>query len=175
MRPAIDSITMPNSSWRVLGYDRFAREEYLIGEFPSRALAEAAAGEAERRHERTQDAALRDDVWIVAPEPAAEHPPYVGCRTCGMLGERERGFQKIGREEEATHLPPSVSRLRVVRELTPDSGGTLQLRQCPDCSAYYLLREAYEFLYGGSEEEQELTRLDGAAAAEYLQQPPSSG
>lgn len=166
---------MPDSTWRVLGYDRFAREEYLIGEFPSRALAEAAAREAERRHGLTQDEPLRDDVWIVAPEPAADHPPHAGCRTCGMLGERERGFQKIGREAEATHLPPAVSRLRVVRELTPGSGGTLQLRQCPDCSTYYLLREAYEFLYGGSEEEQELTRLSTAAAAEYLQPPPPGG
>ena len=67
-------LTMPDSSWRVLGYDRFAREEYLIGEFPSRALAEAAAREAKRRHERTQDEPLRDDVWIVAPDPAADHP-----------------------------------------------------------------------------------------------------
>jgi hypothetical protein len=166
---------MPNSSWRVLGYDRFAREEYLIGEFPSRALAEAAAREAERRHELTQDEPLRDDVWIVAPEPAASHPPHAGCGTCGMLGEREHGFQTIGREDEATHLPPSASRLRVVRDLTPGFSGTLQLRQCPDCSTYYLLREAHEFLYGGSEEEQELTRLSGAAAAEYLQPPPSSG
>ncbi|HET7232868.1 MAG TPA: hypothetical protein VFJ16_22855 [Longimicrobium sp.] len=166
---------MPDNSWRVLGYDRFAREEYLIGEFPSRALAEAAAREAEHRHERTQDESLRDDVWIVAPEPAAGHAPHEGCSTCGMLGEREHGFQKIGREEEATHLPPSVSQLRVVRDLAPGSGGTLQLLQCPDCSTYYLLREAHEFLYGGSEEEQELTRLSGAAAAEYLQPPPSSG
>jgi hypothetical protein len=166
---------IPSASWRVLGYDRFAREEYLIGEFPSRALAEAAAGEAARRHERTQDEPLRDDVWIVDPEPAADHPPHVGCRTCGMLAEQERGFQKIGREEEATHLPPAASRLRPVRDLTPDSSGTLQLRQCPDCSTYYLLREAYEFLYGGSEDEQEVTRLSGAAAAEYLRQPPSSG
>jgi hypothetical protein len=166
---------MPDSSWRVLGYDRFAREEYLIGEFPSRALAEAAAREAERRHELTQDAPLRDDVWIVAPEAAADRPPHAGCRTCGVLGERERGFQKIGREEEATNLPPAVSRLRLVRDLTPGVSGTLQLRQCPDCSTYYLLREAHEFLYGGSEEEQELTRLGSAAAAEYLQPPPSSG
>jgi hypothetical protein len=166
---------MPDSFWRVLGYDRFPREEYLIGEFPWRALAEAAAREAERRHELTQDAPLRDDVWIVAPEPAASQPPHAGCPTCGMLGEREHGFQKIGREEEVTHLPPAVSRLRLVRDLTPGFSGTLQLRQCPECSTYYLLRETHEFLYGGSEEEQELTRLSGAAAAEYLQPPPSSG
>lgn len=165
---------MPDYPWRVLGYDHVAREEYLIGEFSSRALAEAAAREAQRRHELTQDELLRDDVWIVAPGAAASHPPHVGCRTCGMLNEREHGFQKIGREEEATHLPPSVSDLRFVRDLTPGTGGTLQLRQCPHCSTYYLLREAYEFLYGGSEDEQELTRLSGVAAAEYLQAPPSS-
>jgi len=37
------------------------------------------------------------------------------------------------------------------------------------------LREAHEFLYGGSEEEQKLTRLSGVAAAAYLQPPPSGG
>ena len=50
---------MSDSSWRVLGYERFAREECLIGEFPSRAVTEAAVREAERRHELTQDAPLR--------------------------------------------------------------------------------------------------------------------
>jgi hypothetical protein len=69
MRSSSAAARCRTPSWRVLGYDRFAREEYLIGEFPSRALAEAAAREAERRHELTQDAPLRDDVWIVAPSP----------------------------------------------------------------------------------------------------------
>jgi len=54
--------------WKVMGYDTFAREAYLIGEYPTRALAEAAADAAERRHEQHQDEALRDDVWIVPPE-----------------------------------------------------------------------------------------------------------
>ncbi|HEX8693827.1 MAG TPA: hypothetical protein VF746_15500 [Longimicrobium sp.] len=58
---------MPEGVWKVLGYDTFAREEYLVGEYPTRALAEAAACEAERRHAEFQDEPLRDRVWIVPP------------------------------------------------------------------------------------------------------------
>jgi hypothetical protein len=58
--------------WKVMGHDTFAREDYLIGEYPTRELAEAAAGAAERRHARSQDEPLRDQVWIVPPEEEAE-------------------------------------------------------------------------------------------------------
>jgi len=58
---------MAEGVWKVLGYDTFAREEYPIGEYPTRALAEAAARKAEERHARFQDEALRDHVWIVPP------------------------------------------------------------------------------------------------------------
>jgi len=54
--------------WQVRGYDTFAREEYLIGEYPTRQLAEAAADAAERRHAEFQDEPLRDRVWIVPPK-----------------------------------------------------------------------------------------------------------
>ncbi|HEX6747893.1 MAG TPA: hypothetical protein VF092_11435 [Longimicrobium sp.] len=61
--------------WKVMGYDTFAREEYLIGEYPTRELAEAAADAAERRHAAHQDEPLRDQVWIVPPatEGGSEH------------------------------------------------------------------------------------------------------
>ena len=51
--------------WRVMGYDTFAREEYVIGEYPTRDAAEAAADAAELRQSEHQDAPLRDEVWIV--------------------------------------------------------------------------------------------------------------
>ena len=53
--------------WKVMGYDTFAREEYLVGEYPTRQLAEAAVEAAERRHAEFQDEPLRDRVWVVPP------------------------------------------------------------------------------------------------------------
>ena len=53
--------------WKVMGYDTFAREEYLVGEYPTRQLAEAAVEAAERRHAEFQDEPLRDQVWVVPP------------------------------------------------------------------------------------------------------------
>ncbi|MFL5537458.1 MAG: hypothetical protein ACJ8J0_00610 [Longimicrobiaceae bacterium] len=50
-----------------MGYDTFAREEYLVGEYPTRQLAEAAVAAAELRQAEHQDEPLRDRVWIVPP------------------------------------------------------------------------------------------------------------
>ena len=55
------------ATWKVMGYDTFAREEYIVGEYPTRAEAESAVAAAERRHAEHQDEALRDHVWIVPP------------------------------------------------------------------------------------------------------------
>jgi len=55
-----------NPRWRVEGYDTFAREAYLIGEFNTAAEAEAVA----QRHQAQlaqQPEALRDRVWVVPP------------------------------------------------------------------------------------------------------------
>ena len=66
---------MSRPMWKVLGHDTFAREDYFIGEYPSRAEAESAAREAERRHEQFQDEPLRDEVWIVSPEEESGSEP----------------------------------------------------------------------------------------------------
>jgi len=59
--------TRRGHAWTVMGYDTFAREEYLVGEYPTCRLAEAAAEAAGRRHADSQDEPLRDRVWIVPP------------------------------------------------------------------------------------------------------------
>jgi tetratricopeptide (TPR) repeat protein len=51
-------------SWRVMGCDTFAREDYVVGDFPTKAEAEACV----RRREAAvavQDEPLRDTFWIV--------------------------------------------------------------------------------------------------------------
>lgn len=62
---------MSKGMWRVVGWDTFAREDYFIGSYPTRELAEAAAREAERRV-AYQDEALRDQISIIPPEEEAE-------------------------------------------------------------------------------------------------------
>jgi hypothetical protein len=94
------------------------------------------------------------------------------CGICSRLAAYQRGFQKVGREEEDTFLPVVADGLEVARDLRPGGGNRLlQLKRCPECGTYYLYRTDYEFLYGGSEDEQELTRLTREEAAEYLVPP----
>jgi hypothetical protein len=44
------------------------------------------------------------------------------------------------------------------------------VKQCPECATYYLYRTGYEFIYGGSDEQQ-LKRLTDAMAGDYLKHP----
>ena len=62
---------MSKGMWRVVGWDTFAREDYPIGSYPTRELAEAAAREAERRV-AYQDEALRDRISIIPPDDESE-------------------------------------------------------------------------------------------------------
>lgn len=103
-----------------------------------------------------------------APDTA---PPTSPCRICaGLLGE-EYAMQKYGWPQDDTALPPAAGRLTVVRDFRPHDSRMLQLRQCPECGTYYLYRTDYTFLAGGSEDEEFLTRLTDAEAAEYLARP----
>ena len=56
-----------DNTWKVYGRDTFAREDYLVGEFPSEADAQAALEKIAERLARTQDEPLRDEVWIEPP------------------------------------------------------------------------------------------------------------
>lgn len=108
----------------------------------------------------------------IEPDQTANEPLRdQHCSVCSQLADHERGFQKIGREEQDTFLPAAAARLQVVRDLTPDCNGLRQLKQCPECATCYLYREEYEFLIGGSEDEQQLTRLTPAEAVEHLKPP----
>jgi len=63
---------MSDRKWKVFGRDTFAREDYFIGEFLTEEEARQAARQAAERHARTQDEALRDEVWIEAPTASAK-------------------------------------------------------------------------------------------------------
>lgn len=94
--------------------------------------------------------------------------PSTPCETCSSLQDQEYAYQKYGWEENDTYLPATASHLIIVRDFQPYSSRKLQLQQCPECGTYYLYQSDYEYLVNGSEDEQHLTRLSQAQAADYL-------
>lgn len=90
---------------------------------------------------------------------------------CGQLLNEEYAFQKYGWPQADTYLPAASGQLKIIKDFRPYNSRKLQLRQCSGCETYYLYRTDYEFLVNGSEDEEFLTRLTQAEAAEYLQRP----
>lgn len=48
-----------------MGRDTFARHDYVVGTYATREEAEAELKKREARHVKTQDEALRDELWVV--------------------------------------------------------------------------------------------------------------
>lgn len=106
----------------------------------------------------------------MTPDPDND-VPYKQCKTCSSLSAEEYAFQKNGWEQNNTYMPEAAGRLIDVKDLKPhNSDRQLLLQQCPECKTYYLYRTDYEYLAGGTEDEQFLTRLTTAEAAKYLAQ-----
>lgn len=95
-------------------------------------------------------------------------PEVSSCRICSQLAEREYATQKSGWEENNTHLPAACGLLESVKDLKPDSSRSTVLQRCPECGMYYLYQSDYEYLAGGSEDTQQLTRLSEEQAQSYL-------
>ena len=92
------------------------------------------------------------------------------CSLCRALDGNERGFQDGGQPQYNHYLPRAAAKLKEVRNLRPSGSRELWLKQCPRCDTYYLYRTDYEFLAGGSEDEQFLSRLTDEEAEKYLDQ-----
>ena len=95
-------------------------------------------------------------------------PPHQNCSLCSQLKDREYASQKHGWEQHDTYLPEAASQLVTVRDLKPDSARQSLLLRCPECGTYYLYQSDYEYLAGGSEDDQTLTRLRTEEAEGYL-------
>lgn len=94
---------------------------------------------------------------------------HLACSLCRSLKDHESAYQKYGWEDDNTYLPAAAGQLKTVIDLKPgNTSRQLILRQCPECRTYYLYRTDYEFLVGGSEDEEHLTRLTDEEAAKYL-------
>lgn len=100
-----------------------------------------------------------------------KNAPDQPCTLCSSLLDEEYAFQKNGWPQNDTYLPAVSHHLNVLKDFRPYGSRKLQLRQCPECKTYYLYRTDYEFLVGGTEDEEFLTRLTEAEAVEYLQRP----
>jgi len=61
----LEALAAPPKRWKLMGHDTFAREDYVVGVYDSRAQAEAELRTREARHAATQDEGLRDELWIV--------------------------------------------------------------------------------------------------------------
>jgi hypothetical protein len=64
----MQSSSRKGGKWRVMGRDTFAREDLLVGEFPSEQAAREWVQARETANEKTQDEGLRDEYWIVPPQ-----------------------------------------------------------------------------------------------------------
>ena len=92
---------------------------------------------------------------------------HLACGICSQLRDYEQAVQHVHAEETDTpHLPEAAGRLVGV----PDLPRRPELLRCPECGTYYLYESAYEFLigFGGSYDEQVLTRLSDQEAAARL-------
>ena len=55
-------------TWKVMGRDTFAREDFVAGEFASEEAARAWVRAKEAAIEKTQDEGVRDEYWVVPPQ-----------------------------------------------------------------------------------------------------------
>jgi len=107
----------------------------------------------------------------MSPSPSTLFPQTT-CSICITISDRDYGFQKNGWEQDSTYITGNYSSLTLIKDFKPYSDRKLQLLQCPECHTYYLYRTDYEFLVGGSEDEQFLDRLTDEQAAQYLDDKP---
>jgi len=105
------------------------------------------------------------------PDIASADQPHGQCRICLSLADQESAFQKYGHADDDTYLPAASHDLIVVKDFELHGSRRLQLRRCPQCGTYYRYQTDYTFLVNGTEDEEYLTRLTEAQAAEYLNRP----
>jgi hypothetical protein len=98
--------------------------------------------------------------------------PHENCDLCGALADREEAFHIAGRDTGNFSLPPAARALLLVQDQTGVSSRAKQLKKCPRCETYYWFWTDYEFLVGGTEDEQFLIRLRPDQVNDYLKPSP---
>lgn len=93
------------------------------------------------------------------------------CSICKTIPDRSWAFWKGGDQRE-NNLPPSMDLFKIVGEpfYNTDTGcSNYCLMQCPECKTYYAWDFEYEYLFNGSEDEINLTRLSQAEGEKRAQ------
>ena len=98
----------------------------------------------------------------------SDPPPKPACDTCGVIGQKAFAFEKNGWPEETTHLPAAANNLKTIRVIKDSGSRKFLVQQCPGCGDYFTYELDYEFLAGGSEDEESLIRLTKSEAREIL-------
>jgi len=88
--------------------------------------------------------------------------PISECKICSKLADREYAFSKYGSPDSDKEFPKEVCDLICLQSVKD------YIRRCPVCGTFYIYESSYEFLIGGSEDEQILTRLTPDESKEYL-------
>ena len=88
------------------------------------------------------------------------------CEICSRLDDVNYASSKYG-SDESTSLPASSARLANAQE---DPGGDRRsfVKKCPNCGVFYLYETDYEYLAGGSEDSETLTRLTATEARNLM-------
>lgn len=91
----------------------------------------------------------------------------MSCPTCGGLGGRASGQSKYGWPDYDVPLPSNIHTLET---LAREGGGGRErkLLRCPTCRDHFLYWTDYEFLVNGSEDTEDLVRLDEAQTRRAL-------
>jgi hypothetical protein len=97
--------------------------------------------------------------------------PHEQCTLCGALSNREVAYYKAGKLEKDSGIPPAAANLVVIQD-TSTGSRLKQVKQCPQCKTYYRFWTDYEFLAGGTEDEEFLIRLRPEQVKDYLLEPP---
>jgi len=99
---------------------------------------------------------------------------HTNCSLCGSLADREESFSKAGQDTGNTSLPPAARDLILVQDRTGVSSRAKQLKKCPQCDTHYWYWTDYEFLVGGTEDEEFLIRLRPEQIGDYREPTPEA-
>lgn len=92
------------------------------------------------------------------------------CSICSLLNECEMSYSKYGSPEASRPLPHAAEKLTVLKTLTTKDPEKTHVRRCPLCGTLYRYLASHEYFINGSEDEEELTRMNGDEASVWLRE-----
>jgi len=95
-------------------------------------------------------------------------PPIKNCTICCRLRDRETSFSKYLDPDLDRPFPEAADRLVIVAALGMKDAGKRHVRRCPECGTLYDYLSWHEYFINGSEENEELSRMNTAQAAVFI-------